>query len=121
MNRRKGILIALGVVAVIVGCTLVLRPISKTKKISKDEVVKEVNTGEVTKNKEETLAKLLEGKYLYDDSGDSKIGTVSCFNEDEVVALYPYEANVNKIKKHPLIKILLYSNLKVMNMVPLKF
>lgn len=99
MNRRKGILIALGVVAVIVGCTLVLRPISKTKKISKDEVVKEVNTGEVTKNKEETLAKLLEGKYLYDDSVDSKIGTVSCFNEDEVVALYPCEADVNKIKK----------------------
>ncbi len=99
MNRRKGILIALGVVVVIVGCTLVLRPISKTKKISKDEVVKEVNTGEVTKNKEETLAKLLEGKYLYDDSVDSKIGTVSCFNKDEVVALYPYEADVNKIKK----------------------
>lgn len=99
MNRRKGILIALGVVAVIVGCTLVLRPISKTKKISKDEVVKEVNTGEVTKNKEETLAKLLEGKYLYDDSVDSKIGTVFCFNKDEVVALYPYEADVNKIKK----------------------
>ncbi|MBN8049140.1 hypothetical protein J0A94_14995 [Paraclostridium bifermentans] len=99
MNRRKGILIALGVVVLIVGCTLVLRPTSKTKKISKDEVLKEVNTGEVTKNKEETLAKLLEGKYLYDDSGDSKIGTVSCFNKDEVVALYPYEADVNKIKK----------------------
>ncbi|MDV8114581.1 hypothetical protein R3379_36250 [Bacillus sp. BAU-SS-2023] len=99
MNRRKGILIVLGVVAVIVGCTIVLRPISKTKKISKDEVVKEVNTGEVTKNKEETLARLLEGKYLYDDSVDSKIGTVSCFNKDEVVALYPYEADVNKIKK----------------------
>lgn len=99
MNRRKGILIALGVVVIIVGCTLVLKPISKTKKISKDDVVKEVNTGEVTKNKEETLAKLLEGKYLYDDSGDSKIGTVSCFNKDEVVALYPYEADVNKIKK----------------------
>ncbi|OSB08480.1 hypothetical protein B2H97_14015 [Paraclostridium bifermentans] len=99
MNRRKGILIALGVVVLIVGCTLVLRPISKTKKISKDEVVKEVNTGEITKNKEETLAKLLEGKYLYDDSVDSKIGTVSCFNKDEVVALYPYEADVNKIKK----------------------
>lgn len=96
MNRRKGILIALGVVAVIVGCTLVLRPISKTKKISKDEVVKEVNTGEVTKNKEETLAKLLEGKYLYDDS---EIGTVFCFNKAKVVPLYPYEADVNKIKK----------------------
>ncbi|KGJ48962.1 hypothetical protein KD33_11290 [Clostridium sp. NCR] len=96
MNRRKGILIALGVIVVIVGCTLVLRPISKTKKISKDEVVKEVNTGEVTKNKEETLAKLLEGKYLYDDS---EIGTVFCFNKDKVVALYPYEADVNKIKK----------------------
>ncbi|MCU9811274.1 hypothetical protein [Paraclostridium sp. AKS81] len=51
MNRRKGILIALGVVVVIVGCTLVLRPISKTKKITKDEVVKEVDTGEVTKIK----------------------------------------------------------------------
>lgn len=99
MNRRKGILIALGVVAVIVGCTLVLRPISKTKKITKDEVVKEVDTGEVTKNKEETLAKLLEGKYLYDDSVDSEIGTVFCFNKDEVVALYPYEADLNKIKK----------------------
>lgn len=99
MNRRKGILIALGVVAVIVGFTLVLRPISKTKKITKDEVVKEVETGEVTKNKEETLAKLLEGKYLYDDSVDSEIGTVFCFNKDEVVALYPYEEDVNKIKK----------------------
>lgn len=99
MNRRKGILIALGVVAVIVGCTLVLRPISKTKKITKDEVVKEVDTGEVTKNKEETLAKLLEGKYLYDDSVDSEIGTVFCFNKDEVVSLYPYEADLNKIKK----------------------
>ena len=99
MNRRKGILIALGVVAVIVGFTLVLRPISKTKKITKDEVVKEVNTGEVTKNKEETLAKLLEGKYLYDDSVDSEIGTVFCFNKDEVVALYPSEEDVNKIKK----------------------
>lgn len=99
MNRRKGILIALGVVVVIVGCTLVLRPISKTKKITKDEVVKEVDTGEVTKNKEETLAKLLEGKYLYDDSVDSEIGTVFCFNKDEVVALYPYEEDVNKIKK----------------------
>lgn len=99
MNRRKGILIALGVVVLIVGCTLVLKPISKTKKISKDEVLKEVNTGEVTKNKEETLAKLLEDKYLYDDSGDSKIGTVSCFNKDEVVALYPHEEDVNKIKK----------------------
>lgn len=99
MNRRKGILIALGVVVLIVGCTLVLRPISKTKKISKDEVVKEVDTGEITKNKEETLAKLLEGKYLYDDSVDSEIGTVFCFNKDEVVALYPYEADVNKIKK----------------------
>ncbi|MFL1470943.1 hypothetical protein [Paraclostridium bifermentans] len=99
MNRRKGILIALGVVAVIVGCTLVLKPISKTKKISKEDVVKEVNTGEVTKNKEETLAKLLEGKYLYDDSVDSKIGTVFCFNKDEVVALYPHEEDVNKIKK----------------------
>lgn len=96
MNRRKGILIALGVVVVIVGCTLVLRPISKTKKITKDEVAKEVDTGEVTKNKEETLAKLLEGKYLYDDS---EIGTVFCFNKDKVVALYPYEADVNKIKK----------------------
>lgn len=99
MNRRKGILIALGVVVVIVGCTLVLRPISKTKKITKDEGVKEVDTGEVTKNKEETLAKLLEGKYLYDDSVDSEIGTVFCFNKDKVVALYPYEADVNKIKK----------------------
>lgn len=99
MNRRKGILIALGVVAVIVGFTLVLRPISKTKKITKDEVVKEVETGEVTKNKEETLAKLLEGKYLYDDSVDSEIGTVFCFNKDEVVALYPYEEDVTKIKK----------------------
>lgn len=99
MNRRKGILIALGVVAVIVGFTLVLRPISKTKKITKDEVVKEVDTGEVTKNKEETLAKLLEGKYLYDDSVDSEIGTVFCFNKDEVVALYPYEEDLNKIKK----------------------
>ncbi|MEN2256351.1 hypothetical protein AAIB48_00665 (plasmid) [Paraclostridium benzoelyticum] len=99
MNRRKGILIALGVVAVIVGCTLVFRPISKTKKISKDEVLKEVNTGEVTKNKEEILTKLLEGKYLYDDSVDSEIGTVFCFNKDEVVALYPYEADLNKIKK----------------------
>ena len=99
MNRRKGILIALGVVAVIVGFTLVLRPISKTKKITKDEVVKEVETGEVTKNKEETLAKLLEGKYLYDDSVDSEIGTVFCFNKDEVIALYPYEEDVNKIKK----------------------
>lgn len=99
MNRRKGILIALGVVVVIVGCTLVLRPISKTKKITKDEVAKEVDTGEITKNKEETLAKLLEGKYLYDDSVDSEIGTVFCFNKDEVVALYPYEADVNKIKK----------------------
>lgn len=99
MNRRKGILIALGVVAVIVGFTLVLRPISKTKKITKDEVVKEVDTGEVTKNKEETLAKLLEGKYLYDDSVDSEIGTVFCFNKDEAVELYPYEADLNKIKK----------------------
>ena len=99
MNRRKGILIALGVVVVIVGCTLVLRPTSKTKEISKDEVVKEVDNDKVTKNKEETLAKLLEGKYLYDDSGDSEIGTVFCFNKNEVIALYTYEADVNKIKK----------------------
>ena len=103
MKVSKKILIALGIGVGVFALFQFSNPTPEKKEAKNVNTANvntatEVNSEKVSTKPKDTLANLLEGKYLYNNTENSGLGEVFCFTKDEIVVIYTYEASVHSVK-----------------------